>query len=206
MRYLSLESMLIVKFVLSLSLIAAAGGCVKTPPVVQKPEPASSPSPALERPKKALSEIDLSKIGPLSPKGRVQDKDYQEIEMVDDLIANGKDSIPFLISKIDDGTVIRQHVMDYWPEVTVGDVALHILGDFSVDYTWTKRTIPGSDWEGLFGRKYDENLPFYENYENYIRKHGRRQVKAKWEKIWQQYKDRIYWDEKDIAFHVKDQT
>jgi hypothetical protein len=190
-----------------LGLIVAIGGCVKTPPAVQRrPEPANSPSPAQKRPKKALSEIDLSKIGRLEPKGRVQDKDYQEIEMVDDLIANGKDSIPFLIGKIDDGTVIHQHVMDYWPEVTVGDVALHILGDFSVDYTWTKRTIPGTDWEGLFGTKYDDKLPFYENYENYIRKHGRRSLKAKWERLWQQYKDRIYWDEKDIAFHVRDQN
>ena len=60
-----------------------------------------------------LSKIDLSKIGHIAPKGRVQDKDYNQLKVVDDLIDNGKNSIPFLINKTDDKTKIDDHVMDY---------------------------------------------------------------------------------------------
>ena len=194
--------MTIVRVILALCLAIAASACTKTRPVQQKKaEPANNPS-AASRPKKTLSTIDISKIGHIAPKGRVQDKDYNELEVVDDLIANGKNSIPFLISKLDDGTVIRDHVMDFWPEVTVGDVALLILSDFSRDSTWTKETIPGANWEGLLEARQNPDIPFWEYYDTQVRKHGRNWVKAKWEKIWTTYKDRIVWDDHERCFKL----
>ena len=81
-----------VTFVICLGLAISA--CNNTGPnVSQRLEPASSPSTATENPKKPLSQIDLSKMGHMAHKGRVQDKDYNDLEVVDQLIANGKDSI-----------------------------------------------------------------------------------------------------------------
>ena len=191
-----------VRVISVLCLTVAVGACVRTRPVEQqKVAPANSPSPVM-KPKKTLAEIDLSKIGHITPKGRVQDKDYHELEVVDDLIANGKDSVPFLISKLDDTTVIHEPVMDFWPEVTVGDVALFILSDFSLDSTWNNKTIPGTDWEELFEAKKNPDIPSWEYYETQLRKHGRGWVKAKWQKIWATYKDRIVWDDKERCFKL----
>ena len=159
---------------------------------------------ALESPenKPSLAEIDLSKIGHINPKGRVQDKEYHELKVVDQLLANGKGSIPYLISKLDDGTVIHDDVMDYWPQITIGDVAFIILSDFSLDSTWKKETIPGTAFAELFETKSNPDVPFWEEFDTQVRKRGRPWLKAKWQKIWMTYKDRIVWDEHERCFKV----
>lgn len=114
-------------------------------------QPAKEVVISQEDPKKVvvpLKDIDLSKIGHITPKGRVQDKYYNELPIVDQLIANGKESIPYLISKLEDETSIKEHVMDYWSLMRVGD-------------------------------------------------------KAKWQHVWDENKERIYWDEKDRSFRVR---
>ncbi|HEY2974051.1 MAG TPA: hypothetical protein VGJ48_16165 [Pyrinomonadaceae bacterium] len=138
----------------------------------------------------------------MAPKGRVQDKEYNELEVVDQLIANGKDSIPYLISKLDDETVIHQPIADFWPELTIGDVALFILTDLSLDSTWEKETIPGTSWQELFGTKKNPEQPAWEYYYDQMEKHERYWIKAKWQKIWTTYKDRIVWDEQERCFKV----
>ncbi len=188
-------------FVICLGLAISA--CSRSGPAVsQRLEPASGPLPATEKPRKPLSEIDLSKIGHMAPKGRVQDKDYNDLEVIDQLIANGKDSIPYLIGKLDDETIVHQPLADFWPELTIGDVALFILSDFSLDSTWKKDTIPGASWEELFGTKINPDKPAWEYYHDQMGKHGRRWVKAKWQQIWTTYKDRIVWDEQERCFRV----
>jgi len=185
-------------------LMAALASCNRTPqPRVEtlpaQPQTAASSTPTA----KPLSEVDLTKICNLAPKGRAQDLDYNNSEVINDLVANGKDSIPFLISKLDDKTLMPCHVEDYWPQMMIGDVAFIVLGDFSTDSTWMKETIPGTGWDEIFETKYaDAKMPGYEFYYAQIKKHGRGWVKAKWEKIWGTYKDRIVWDEKERSFKV----
>lgn len=194
--------MAIVKVISVLCLAFAVCACARTRTVVrQELEPAKAPATAA-KPKKALSEIDISKIGHIAPKGRVQDKEYNELAVVDDLIANGKEAIPFLIGKIEDETVIHKPVMDFWPEITVSDVALLILSDFSLDSTWTKETIPGTSWQELFGAKQNPGISFSEYYETQIRKHGRGWVRARWETIWATYSDRLVWDDRERCFKL----
>lgn len=180
-------------------------GCQRTPQRLAGAVPQPEQTLPTARPRqspKPLSEIDLTKIGPLAPKGRVQDKDYNESQVVDDLISNGRDAIPFLISKLDDRTVINYSVEDYWPRLRVGDLAFLILSDFSLDSTWTRETIPGTGWDEIFEATSDPNEPGSNYYYKQTRKHGRGWVKAKWEKIWATYKDRIVWDEKERCFKV----
>lgn len=181
-------------FVISLSLLATACG--------KSMAPSYSPSPTTANNKRPLSELDLSRIGQIAPKGRVQDKNYNNLAEIEKLIANGKDSIPFLIGKLEDESVIKHHVMDYWPQpVTVGDVAYVILMDFTTDSSWTKNTIPGADRDSLLG-KYDPDLPGVERLARFVEKHGRKPVRQKWEMLWAAHKDQIVWDERERCFKV----
>jgi hypothetical protein len=189
-----------------LCFAAVLAGCQRTEqPVtntVRQPPQSQSQATPQQSPTKPLSEIDLTKIGHLAPKGRVQDRDYNETPVIDELISHGKDSIPFLINKLDDRTVIHYSVEDYWPEMTVGDVAFLILEDFSMDSTWTKETIPGTSWDEIFEAKYDPNVAGSDYYYRQVRRYGRGWIKAKWEKIWAANKDRIVWDDNERCFIV----
>jgi hypothetical protein len=180
--------------------------CQRTPQpmaVTSPTQPPTVPAAMKQQPSTPLSQIDLTKVGHFVSKGRVQDKDYNPSSpVIDDLISHGKDSIPFLIGKLDDRTLIHYSVEDYWPEMSVGDVAFIILEDFSLDSTWTKETIPGTGFDEIFETKADPKVPAANSYYEQIRKHGRGWAKAKWEKIWTTYKDRIVWDEKERCFKV----
>ncbi len=169
---------------------------------IARPEPTATPVMAAT-PIRALSEIDLTKVGHVAPKGRVQDKDYNQLEVIDDLLANGKQSIPFLISKLDDQRVIKGPVFDFRQKTTVSDVAFVILSDFSTD-TKSKHTIPGSDWGELLGTLPGPDIPtpFWDYLDEQFARHSRSSIKAKWERIWATWQDKIFWDEKERCFSV----
>jgi len=57
---------------------------------------------------KSVNRSKLSKIGGVTPKGRVQDRDYNNLPVVENLIAHGREAIPFLIAKLDDETEIQR--------------------------------------------------------------------------------------------------
>ena len=147
-----------------------------------------------------LTEINLAAIGAIAAKGRVQDTDYNRIPVVEQLIANGKQSIPYLITKLDDETKIQGHVMDYWNEVRVADVALIILTDFFVDHTWQKTTIPEVNWDEFLERGANREITAEEVLRKYISRHGRSKIKSRWQKIWDKYRDKIEWDENERCF------
>jgi len=149
-----------------------------------------------------LSQIDLSKIGHTAPKGRLQDLDYNQLKVIEDLISNGKESIPFLINQLTVEKKIKGHVKDYWNEVKVGDVAFFILTDFFTDGSWERSTIEGASFNEFLGCN-DPKLPADYCYYNYIEKHGRKNIKARWQKIWKENKDKIYWDEAERCFRLK---
>jgi pseudouridine-5'-phosphate glycosidase len=46
-------------------------------------------------------------MGHIAPKGRIQDTEYNQLPIVEQLTAHGKESIPFLISKLEDETKIE---------------------------------------------------------------------------------------------------
>lgn len=101
---------------------------------------------------KSLSEINLSEIKHIAPKGRAQNQslegeNFVELSIADDLLAHGKDSIPFLISKLNDETNLKRGTIDFWYEVHIGDVALIILNDFFTKNDELTSTIPGFGWD-----------------------------------------------------------
>ena len=147
--------------------------------------------------------IDLTKIEHLAGKGRVQDREYNKSVIVDQLLAQRTEAIPFLIAKLDDETRLAAPVMNHWYQVYVGDVALVILTDFFTDNTWQKPTIPGVDWNTFLQRGNDVDLTAEQVLRNYIAQHGRAEIKRRWEQIWQQHKDQIIWDDKQHCFTVR---
>ena len=73
----------------SLSLLATA--CGKSGPAVSESmAPSHSPSPTTVENKRPLAELDLSRIGHIAPKGRVQDKDYNNLGEIEELMPTAK--------------------------------------------------------------------------------------------------------------------
>jgi hypothetical protein len=186
----------VLTLVASLFLIACGegGGPRNSNPAV----PVSAASSQVQ-----LSQIDLTQIGHLTPKGRVQDGDYNRLPVIEQLIAHDKDSIPFLISKLEDETKIEGHIIDYWYQVCVGDVALVILVDFFLDSNWERSSIEGMNWDAFLERGANKDITGEEVLRNYIERHGRKRIKERWLQAWEKYQERIYWDGQERNFKLR---
>jgi hypothetical protein len=154
------------------------------------------------RPQSVNPEIDLSQIGHISSKGRIQDREYNQLPIVKQLLKREKHAIPYLISKLTDETRLRAGTLDFWHKVTVGDIALIILTDLFTHSSWEKTTIPGVAWDEILERK-NYALTSEEVLRDFISKHGRQAIKTKWLRIWNSYKERLYWDEAERCFKAK---
>src|SRR5690242_1915038 len=66
-------------------------------------------------------------------KGRLQDKGYCNSKLMDQIIAQGKDSIPVLISQLTNTRRTQEPIYDYWSYTTAGDIAYFILTDLFTD-------------------------------------------------------------------------
>jgi hypothetical protein len=123
--------------------------------------------------------------------------------VVEQLIAQGKESIPFLISKLEDETKIEDRVIDYWNQVHVGDVALVILSDLFLDRNWERSTIEGMNWDEFLGRGNDKKITGEQLLRNYVERYGRKRIKERWQNVWEKYQQRIFWDEQERAFKIR---
>ena len=179
-----------------LLLVPLAAACSQVPAAkVTESVPAKQASNASAVP---LSTINLADIGSVAPKGRVQD---DNLAVVTRLVQQGKDAIPYLISNLDDETKIERHVMDYWSEVRVGDAALIILTDFFSDSS-RQPTLPGVGWNEFLERGSQNDLTGEQVLRNYISKHGRKAIKDRWQTLWLEYRERLFWDENERCFKV----
>jgi hypothetical protein len=154
-------------------------------------------------PRARLSEINLAATGRIASKGRVQDREYQRLPVVEELIAHGKESIPYLISRLEDETKVEGQVFDYWSEVRVGDVALVVLTNFFTDKSGTRTTVPGIGWDEFLGGGNDARLTGEERLRNYIELRGRKSIKERWQQVWEQQREHIFWDEEERCFVSK---
>ena len=175
---------------------------------VSKSDSIPTPIPRTSPLKKKLADIDLTTIKHTVPQGRVQDngladENFQLLNLTGDLIANGKDSIPFLISKLDDETKMDSQAMDFWYEVYVGDMALIILTDFFTKIDGKTSTIPGFSWDEFLERGNDKDSMSEEILRRYIKKHGRKNIKKRWQYVWDAQKEGIFWNETEKCFDVK---
>ena len=147
--------------------------------------------------------VDLSQIGHVTPKGRVQDKEYNRLPVVDALIEAGPAAIPFLLRQLEDETVIEPHVFDYWPTVRVGDVALVILTHLFMTPDWKDSTIPGLGWDELLERP-NADMPGWAVLEQFLARQGRRGLRQKLEGILKPYDGKLAWDSTERCFKPVD--
>ena len=169
---------------------------------------ASQPLEHHVSPQQKTSASSNKEVGQVSPKfnfltieknqskGRVQDNG---IKLVDEIIVGGKESIPILIDKLTDERRTTEIFENYWSYTTVGDIAFIILTDLFTDSTWTKSTLPGTGWDEILG-KARPGMTGEQQLRTFIAKHGRSAIKAKWQRIWNENRDKLYWDEQDRCF------
>ena len=129
-------------------------------------------------------------------KARSQDCPNQVMK---DILAKGKDSIPILISQLTDSERTKKPIEDQWSYTDSGDVAYIVLislftthdGDFNLpDVPTWKAVIKGcnSSVEGCW--------------REYVKKNGRESVQQAWMKAWNLHKDQIHWDARERCFQV----
>ena len=131
-------------------------------------------------------------------KGRFQDREYCSSKIIEQIVADGKSSIPILISQITDARWIEEPVYDFWPRIRAGELANFILADLFLDDTWTKSTMPP-----LFPAAppcHDDSATCWSNFR---KTHSLATIQAAWLKFWNENKDRIYWDDKARCFRLK---
>jgi hypothetical protein len=131
-------------------------------------------------------------------KGRFQDKDYCESTVMDQILAQGKDAIPILISQISDTRPTKEPIIDFWGPMTVGDVAYLVLDDLFLDSDWKTQTMPGLKQIGL-----DCGASAQQCYQRLLKKHGRNFIQNQWLATWNANKDRVYWDSTARCFKLR---
>ena len=157
-------------------------------------------------PKPPLELIDISKVPPLDAKTRFQEGKTatgEPNQVAKDLVANGKASIPFLIGKLDDETEIDHQIQSYWSHNFVGDLALIILTDFFTEKDGIRSTVPGFTWDEFLERGTDRSQTGEAVLRTYIEKHGRSEIKRRWQQTWDQNSDKIFWDPLCYCFKVR---
>jgi hypothetical protein len=147
----------------------------------------------------APANVDLAKIGRIFSKGRVQDKDYNNLPVVDGLISMGPSAIPFLVSKLDDERRVEGKVFDFWDDVRVGDVAFAVLCDFFLAADWKTPTVPGLEWDKLLDRR-SPDVPSSTLIARFIAKHGRMEIRRRVETLLRAHAEGFSWDEKERCF------
>jgi hypothetical protein len=145
--------------------------------------------------------VDLRKIGHIASNGRVQDKEYNpNLPVIDSLIKAGPEAIPFLVSTLEDSTVIRTKVLDSWPKVCVGDVAWFILYDFFTDRSLVS-TLPDPGLFAIVGSA-DQGQPGWKSWASVVRKLGRAGIRKGVEAILKPYQGKFLWNPVERCFIV----
>jgi len=169
---------------------------LNVPPLIAFPSGQSSNHPNQPR----LKEFPLWKFDELGcrAKGRLQDKDYCESVVMDQIIAHGKDAIPILISQITDTRPTKEPILDFWGPMTVGDVAYIVLDDLFLDSDWKTYTMPG-----LKQISYNCGASAAQCYQQLLEKHGRKFIQNQWLIVWNANKNRVYWDSVARCFKLR---
>ena len=133
-------------------------------------------------------------------KGRLQDKEYCDSKIMEQVIAQGKSAIPVLISQVTDTRELKEPIFDFWSRMTVGDVANAILGSLFTDSDGKTFNMPGL--EAIRPECGDSAEACWQMVLN---KHGRKFVQDEWLAAWSRNKDRIYWDAGARCFRLSQQ-
>ena len=116
---------------------------------------------------------------------------------MDQILAQGKDAIPILISQITDTRPAKEPIYDFWGPMTVGDVAYLVLSSLFLDSDWKTRTMPGLNQIDL-----DCGAAADQCYQQLLKKHERKLIQNQWFTAWNANKNRVYWDTRARCFRI----
>jgi hypothetical protein len=157
-----------------------------------------------QRPKQTLKSFPLLNgidgIG-CRAKGRLQDPDYCRSEKVYQILAQGKDAVPVLISQLTDTRELKDPAFDYWNRMTVGDLANAILFDLFTDSDWTTFNMP--ELEQIRPKCGD---PAETCWHLVVKKHGMKFVQNQWLAAWNKNKSRVYWNSEARCFRLSPES
>jgi hypothetical protein len=85
---------------------------------------------------------ELTAPGSCRAKGRFQDRNYCDSQVVNQILALGKDAIPFLISELTDDRKTKHSIYDLWSYTSAGDIANSLLFDLFTSPEWTIPPMP----------------------------------------------------------------
>jgi hypothetical protein len=121
--------------------------------------------------------------------------------LVDQIVAQGKNAIPVLISQLTDIRKTRRPIYDFWSETTAGDVAYFILSSLFTDSDWKTFNMPGLE---ALNDKCNDAAEIC--WRRFLEVHGRKFVQAEWLAAWVANKDHVYWDKDARCFRVSKGT
>jgi len=130
-------------------------------------------------------------------KGRVQDCSGPVMQQI---LADGKNAIPVLISQLTETARTKYQIGDYWGDTRSGDVAYVILTDLFTDpdlQTFGMSGVP--DWSTVM-KRCDSTAQGC--WDEYLHKHGRMSLRQAWMHAWNLNRDKVYWDAKALCFRV----
>jgi hypothetical protein len=140
---------------------------------------------------------ELTAPGSCRAKGRFQDKEYCDSQVVNQILALGKDAIPFLISELTDDRKTKHPIYDLWTYTAAGDIANSFLFDLFTAPDWTVSPMP--ELESLH---MECTHPGEWCWRKFLHKNGRKFVQERWRGAWEANKNRIYWDESARCFRL----
>lgn len=129
-------------------------------------------------------------------KGRVQDCPTRVMRQI---LADGKDAIPILISQVTETAPAKNEIADYWFGTRTGDVAFVVLDDLFSDVNGNFKLPDAIGWEKV--RDGCENIS-QTCWNEYVRKHGRVSVQQAWLRAWNMHKNQIEWDSRESCFRL----
>jgi hypothetical protein len=140
---------------------------------------------------------EMTAPGSCRTKGRFQDKEYCDSQVVDQILALGKDAIPILISQLTDTRKTKHPIYDLWQYTAAGDIANSLLFDLFTSSDLTISPMPQLD-----SLQMECHRPGEPCWRKFLQRNGRKFVQEQWRAAWDANKDRIYWDEKARCFRL----
>jgi hypothetical protein len=133
-------------------------------------------------------------------KGRVQDCSGSVV--MRQILADGKDAIPILISQLTERTPTETEIADHWFDTESGDVAYIVLTDLFTMPDEEKSQMPDvPDWTSV---RTGCKTTAQSCWDQYVRKHGRMSVERAWMRAWNLHNAQVYWDSKARCFRVSE--
>jgi hypothetical protein len=130
-------------------------------------------------------------------KGRLQDKEYCESRVMDQIVAQRENAVPILISQLTDLREVKLPIFDYWNRMKVGDIAYFILTGLFTDSDWKTLNMPDLDaFPGTCTK------PAEECWHEFVHTRGRKYIQKQWRRAWLLNKNRVYWNAQANCFRL----